>query len=70
MFPLLEIENSFLKGEIKALKENPRNTINGNVVIFPSAYGKENVDHIFEKLGDIFWSISVKKTISKYTVFI
>jgi hypothetical protein len=53
---LLELAET--KGELKALKENPRNINNiqhqqNNVVIFPSAYGKEDINYICKKLGDI-----------------
>jgi hypothetical protein len=41
----------------KTLKENPQvinnNTNNNNIIVFPDAYGNENIDHIQKKLGDI-----------------
>lgn len=51
---LLLLENAQLKGENKALKENPQNVTNtNNVVVFPHPYGFEDLKHIQQKLGDI-----------------
>ena len=47
----LLLKIAHLEGENKALKENPRNI--NNVIVFPTAYGKENINRICEKMGDI-----------------
>lgn len=39
-----------LKGKYKSLRENPQ-TVN-NVVIFPTAFGREDMDYVKTKLGD------------------
>lgn len=51
----LIIENARLKGELKGVKETPT-TVNNNIVVFPHAYGKEDINHIIETLGDVFIS--------------
>ena len=56
----LENEICFLKGENKALKEHPQTQ--NNVVIFPNAYGKENINHILKKLGDILGPLLKNQT--------
>lgn len=45
------IKMTQLETEVKTLKENPQ-TLN-QVVVFPSAYGKEDLQHIQQILGDI-----------------
>ena len=43
-----------IKGKYESLKENPQNiNNNNNIIVFPSTFGKEDMDHIREKLGDI-----------------
>ena len=50
----LILKVAHLEGENSALKENPRNVnIQNNVLIFPSAHGKEDINYICKKLGDI-----------------
>lgn len=54
-------QNLQLKGQVAALKNHPQtvnnvdNVVNvvNNVVTFPTAFGKENMEHVEEKLGDI-----------------
>jgi hypothetical protein len=59
----LEKEVARLKGENTALKENPQTvTNNNNVIVFPSTFGKEDMKHIQEILGDI-----LKPMISNHT---
>ena len=50
----LIIKVAQLEGENKALKENPQhiNSTN-NFILFPTAYGKEDLAYIQQKLGDI-----------------
>ena len=53
-----------MKGEIKALKENPRtvnngdnnsnNNSNNNIILFPSQFGEEDIKYIKEKLPNLF----------------
>lgn len=53
------------KGENRALKENPQNINNiQNNIVFPTAYGKESVDYICQKLGDIFGQLVKHQTFS------
>jgi hypothetical protein len=58
------------KGENRGLKGHPtniNNTINGginNVVVFPTAYGKEDIDYICQKLGDIVGPLIKHQTFS------
>lgn len=52
----LIIKVAHLEGENQALKEHPQSinqNINQNIVVFPTAFGKEDMDHIRQKLGDI-----------------
>jgi hypothetical protein len=35
----------------KTLQENPQNV--SNIIVFPNAFGKEDIDHIRKKIGDI-----------------
>lgn len=51
---ILYEENLRLKGENKALKENPQ-TINNHQInlIFPKAFGNEEVSHILDKLPNL-----------------
>lgn len=48
-----ESELTYVKGEYNSLKENPQHIIN-NIVIYPKAFGKEDIGYIQQKLGDIF----------------
>lgn len=48
----LEHEVAHLRGENTALKEHPQ-TVNNNVIVFPSSFGKEDMKHIQEILGDV-----------------
>lgn len=52
----LIIKLSHVEGKYEALKENPQNT-NNNIIVFPSAFGKEDMDYIRSKLGDILGPI-------------
>ena len=59
---MLKLAN--IEAKYESLQENPQNiqTNNiGNVVIFPTAYGKEDIDYICQKLGDILGPLVVKK---------
>lgn len=47
---ILKVAN--LEGQNQALIENPRN-VNNNILVFPSAYGKEDINMICKKMGDI-----------------
>jgi hypothetical protein len=40
-----------MRGKYEALKENPQNV--NNIIIFPSSFGKEDMEHIRQTLGDI-----------------
>ena len=49
-----ETELTHIKGKYEALKENPQHIVNNNqIVVFPTAFGSENFEHIQGKLGDI-----------------
>lgn len=49
-----EKQLSCMEGKYTALKENPQNVSNvSNVIFFPSEFGKENMEYIREKLGDV-----------------
>jgi hypothetical protein len=39
-------------GEIKALTEHPQ-TVNNNIIVFPKEFGKEDMDYIQYKIGDV-----------------
>lgn len=62
----LENENFFLKGENKALKENPQmiNNIEKQQinVIFPQAFGTEEVDYILSKIPNLLHDAFGKHT--------
>lgn len=62
----LENENSFLKGENKTLKENPpiiNNIENQQInVIFPQAFGTEEVDYILSKIPNLLHDAFSKHT--------
>jgi hypothetical protein len=49
-----EIYKAFthLQGKYESLKENPQ-YINTNIIVFPDAFGKEDIDKIRQKLGDV-----------------
>ena len=50
----LEHELSKMVGKYESLKENPQNiNTNNNIIIFPKEFGKEDMDLIKNKLGDI-----------------
>lgn len=40
-----------MKGKYEALKENPQNV--HNIIVFPASFGKEDMGHIQQTLGDI-----------------
>lgn len=44
-------ELTYVKGKYDSLRENP--TTNNNMIIFPTAFGTENINMISQKLGDI-----------------
>jgi len=46
---ILQLSN--MEGKYEALKENPVN--NNNIIVFPSSFGNEDMDHIKNILGDI-----------------
>lgn len=49
---ILKVAN--LEGENKALKENPHNIINNNnIIVFPKEFGKEDMEYIRQKIGDV-----------------
>lgn len=48
----LLLKIAHLEGENEALKNNPK-TVNNNLMIFPTEFGKENIEKICMKLGDI-----------------
>lgn len=61
----LEHEVAQLRGENTALKEHPQtvnNTNNNNIIIFPTSFGKENMEYIKEKLGDVIKPILIEHT--------
>ena len=66
----LLLKVAHLEGENKALKENPKNITNNNqqtqnnVLVFPKAYGKEDIEHIKQILGDIFGQVIKNQTFS------
>src|SRR5271157_3799330 len=65
---ILKLAN--LEGKYESLQENPQNinnTINNainNVIVFPTAYGQENIDYICQKLGDIVGPLVKHQTFS------
>ena len=45
---------AYLEGENKALKENPQTVNNNNnIIVFPKEFGKEDMEYIKQKLGDV-----------------
>ena len=46
---------SHVEGKYEALKETPQNinNNNNNIIVFPSSFGKEDMEHIQRTLGDI-----------------
>jgi hypothetical protein len=59
---ILKLAN--IEGKYESLQENPQNIQNNinNVVVFPAAYGKEDIDYICQKLGDILGPLVVHQT--------
>ena len=56
-----------LKGQIDILKEHPQSIINNNtninnIIVFPQAYGTENMEHIKSVCGDILGKLIRKQT--------
>ena len=50
------------EGKYKSLQENPQNIHNiQNNIVFPIAYGKEDIDYICQKFGDILGPLVIKK---------
>lgn len=43
---------SHIEGKYEALKETPQN-VNTNIIVFPTSFGKEDMSHIRQTLGDI-----------------
>lgn len=56
----LEEEISQLRGENKALKEHPQ-TVNNNIIVFPSEFGREDIQHVKEILGDFLKPLLMSK---------
>lgn len=57
----LEEEIAQLKGENKALKENPQTVNNNNnIIVFPKEFGKEDMQHVKEILGDVLKPLLMK----------
>lgn len=51
-----------LEGKYESLQENPQNIQNiQNNIVFPTAYGKEDIDYVCRKLGDILGPLVKKK---------
>jgi hypothetical protein len=48
----LMLRLSHVEGKYEALKETPQNVQN-NIIVFPASFGKEDMDHIQQTLGDI-----------------
>lgn len=51
----LIIKLATVEGKYEALRENPSsiNNTSNNIIVFPNAYGNENIQYIQGKLGDI-----------------
>jgi hypothetical protein len=49
----LIVKLSQVEGKYEALKENPQNINHNNIIVFPLAFGKEDMDYVSHKLGDI-----------------
>lgn len=52
----LIIKLSQIEGKYESLKENPQNVNinnNNNIIVFPNAFGKEDIKYVQQKLGDI-----------------
>lgn len=60
-------ELKIMTTKYETLKENPQtittnNTNNNNLIVFPAAYGKEDIKHIKQILGDIFGQLISHQT--------
>lgn len=42
-----------LQAKVETLQENPQTVNNNNIIVFPSSFGKEDMKHVRETLGDI-----------------
>jgi hypothetical protein len=49
----METELSQMKCKYETLRENPQIVNNNNIVVFPNAFGSEDMSHIQNKIGDI-----------------
>lgn len=47
-----EIKLSHMEGKYASLKENPQN-ISNNIIVFPKEFGKEDMEYVRQKLGDV-----------------
>lgn len=60
----LRLKVAQLEGQVTALTEHPQTVNNNNIIVFPKEFGKEDMNYIQQKLGDIMGPLIKNHTFS------